>query len=239
MVAATTRFVLQIKLYRRLHIDDYFLLLACICVTAGTVLGYTKVGDLYWTEDLSLHPTRLASLLVSEEDFVNQVNAYKRLSYAYPALLWTAIFAVKFAYLIFFRQLVARLRPLIIYWRVVLTITIISFPVCILSIYVGCEKWGLEASMRHKSKRRDLTNSACSCMRSTRLFQALTRAGLLRHHLGRRHRYHDYPHSNPPSLGGAHQTPPEILPRHLPFFEPLHGHNRLSSCLGSHVPRQF
>lgn len=160
MVAATTRFIIQIKLYRRLHVDDYFLLLACVCVTAGTVLGYTNVGDLYWSEDLSLNPTRLTSLLVSEEDFVNHVNAYKRLSYAYPALLWTAIFAVKFAYLTFFRQLVARLRPLIIYWRVLLTTTIISFPMCIVSIYLGCEKWGLEAGMRHQAKRPDLTNNS-------------------------------------------------------------------------------
>jgi len=179
MIAATTRFILQIKLYRRLHVDDYFLLLACICVTAGTVLGYIDVGNLFWSEDLSLNPTRLDSLLVSEDDFVNRVNAYKRLSYAYPALLWTAIFAVKFAYLVFFRQLVARLRPLIIYWRVILTITIISFPVCIVSIYLGCEKWGLEAGMRHKYERLDLTNNSCSCMHSTRLLQALTWAGHL------------------------------------------------------------
>lgn len=167
MVAATARFVLQIKVHRRLHLDDYFLLLACICITAGTVLGYLKVGDLYWSEDLSLNPTRLLSLLTSEGDFINRVNAYERLYYIYPALLWTAIFAVKFAYLTFFRQLVARLRPLIIYWRVVLATTIISFPVCIASIYLGCMKWGLEAGMRNESERPDIVNnSVATCLQA-------------------------------------------------------------------------
>jgi len=158
MIAATTRFILQIKIYRRLHVGDYFFLLACSCVTTGTVLGYINVGNLYWSENLSLNPTRLIPLLASQNDFVNRVNTYKRLSYTYPALLWTAIFAVKFAYLIFFRQLVSRLRPLIIYWRVVLTTTIISFPLCVVSIYVGCGKWGLEAGMRLKTEHLDLTH---------------------------------------------------------------------------------
>lgn len=203
MVAATARFILQIKVHRRLHVDDYFLLLACICVTAGTVLGYINVGNLYWSEDLSLNPTRLMSLLTSENDFINRVNAYERLYYTYPALLWTAIFAVKFAYLTFFRQLVARLRPLILYWRVVLATTIISFPVCVVSIYLGCVKWGLEAGMRHKSERFDLTNNFRSCVPSTRLLQALTWAGHLRYNLRRWHRYYDYSDSNSPSLGGA------------------------------------
>lgn len=165
MIAATTRFILQIKIYRRLHVDDYFLLLACICITASTILGYTKTGDLYWTEDLLLNPSRLSSLVTSEEDFINRANAYKRLSYAYPAFLWAAIFAVKFAYLTFFRRLVSRLRPLVIYWRLVLTITIISFLVCIISVYVGCLEWGLEAGMRPKFKRLDLTqNSIAACI---------------------------------------------------------------------------
>jgi hypothetical protein len=172
MVAAIARFILQIKVHRRLHVDDYFLLLACLCVTAGTVLGYINVGNLYWSEDLSLNPTRLISLLTSTEDLVNRVNAYERLYYTYGALLFAAIFAVKFAYLTFFRQLVARLRPLLIYWRVVLATTIISFLVAIISVYLGCEKWGLEARMQHKFERLDMTNDFCSYMRSTRRLQA-------------------------------------------------------------------
>ncbi len=203
MVAATARCILQIKVHHRLHVDDYFLLIACIFVTAGTVLGYIKVGNLYWSEDLSLNPTRLMSLLTSEEDFINQIDAYERLFYIYPTLLWTAIFAVKFAYLTFFRQLVARLRPLIIYWRVVLATTIIAFPVCVASVYLGCMKWGLEAGMRHESEPLEITNNLCSYMPSTRCLQALIGAGHLRYDLRRWYRHHDHSHSNSPSLGGA------------------------------------
>jgi len=56
-----------------------------------------------------------------------------------------SILVVKSAYLAFFRRLIERIRPLILYWRVIVYITVISFPACIASIYVACMKWGLQA----------------------------------------------------------------------------------------------
>ena len=132
---------LQIRLHRRIQLDDWFLLFACICLTIGTILTYTNIGNLYFGEELGLN----TGLLSIPMDIVTDINNYEKLYYTYPALAWTTIFFVKFAYLYFFRQLVDRVKPLIIYWRVVVVTAAISYPICIVSIYIACPKWGLES----------------------------------------------------------------------------------------------
>ena len=114
-------------------------------LTAGTILGYANVGNLYWSEDVNYNPTYIYYLFAEHFDVAAHINIYERLYYSYPALLWTSIFVVKFAYLAFFRRLINRIPPLIKYWRIVTGITIVSFPICIVSIYIACVKWGLEA----------------------------------------------------------------------------------------------
>jgi len=141
MVAAATRMTLQFRLHRRIQLDDWFLLFACMCLTTGTVLTYIKIDDLYFGEELGLNPV----LLTMPFNLLDAINSYETLYYTYPALAWTAIFFVKFAYLHFFRQLVDRVKPLIIYWRVIVVTTVLSYPICILSIYVACPMRGLAA----------------------------------------------------------------------------------------------
>ena len=134
------------KVYRRLYLDDCFLIFACVCLTAGTVLGYANVENLYWSEvELNNNPTHIHYFLAEHVDVGAHISVFERLSFSYPALLWTSIFVVKFAYLAFFRRLIDRITPLIKYWRVVVSITIVSFLICIVSVYVTCVKWGLKA----------------------------------------------------------------------------------------------
>ncbi len=144
MIVATIRLVLQMKFHRRLNLDDYLLILACAFLTAATVLGYTNVGDLYFTQRLNYNPGLFFYYLSQRVDVIARINTYQRLYYTYPALLWATIFIIKAAYLAFFRRLIEHIRPLIIFWRVIVGITIVSFPICILSIYVACTKQGVE-----------------------------------------------------------------------------------------------
>ena len=145
MVSASTRLVLQLKTYRRLQVDDCLLIFACVCLTTSTVLGYVNVKSLYWDQALNYNPTFPFYLMKEHVDIKAHVITYQRPSYSYPALLWATIFSVKFAYLAFFRRLVDRVRPLIIYWRIILGLSAVSFPVCIISIYVVGWKWGQAA----------------------------------------------------------------------------------------------
>ncbi|KAI9703713.1 MAG: hypothetical protein M1836_007483 [Candelina mexicana] len=147
VTVATIRLTLQMKVHGRLYPDDYLLIFAWICLTAGTVLCYARVGILYWKEELGLNPS-LGSKYASEHIDINaHIVEHQRLSYSCAALVWTTIFTVKFAYLIFFRRLIEQIRPLIIYWRVIVSITAVSFLLCIVFIYVSCTKWGVEAAV--------------------------------------------------------------------------------------------
>ncbi|KAL9124081.1 MAG: hypothetical protein Q9217_006554 [Psora testacea] len=146
MIIAFVRLVLQIKTHRRLYIDDYFLIFACVCLTVSTVLGYAKVGDLYWSQQVNYNPTHVYYLLMEHVDIASHITAYQRLYFSYPAFLWAAIFSIKFGYLAFLRRLLQRIKPLIICWRIVVAVTIVSLPVCIASIYLGCMKFGLDAA---------------------------------------------------------------------------------------------
>ncbi|MCJ1318235.1 hypothetical protein MMC15_003563 [Xylographa vitiligo] len=87
MVGAMTRMALQIQVRRHLQLDDYFLLFACLCLTAGTIVGYINVDNLYFSEDLNLNPGEFVELLEAGVDVAGRIDAYERLYYTYPALL--------------------------------------------------------------------------------------------------------------------------------------------------------
>ncbi len=146
MLGALTRLVLQLKTCHRLQVDDCFLIFACICLTATTVLSYANVGDLYWSQELNYNPSLLLYLMKQHVDIAARINTYQRVYNSQASLQWTVIFAVKFAYLAFFRRLVDRLRPLVIYWRIIVGLSAVSFPVCVISIYISCWKEKDEAS---------------------------------------------------------------------------------------------
>lgn len=140
MLGALTRLVIQLKTHRRLQVDDYFLIVACTSLTASTILSYVKVRDLYWSQTLNYDSEVSLLYMKKQTETAGHINTYQLLYNSYVSLLWTTIFAVKFAYLIFFRRLVDRLRPLIIYWRFIVGLSAVSFPVCVVTVYVSCNE---------------------------------------------------------------------------------------------------
>lgn len=150
IIAAATRLVLQVRHHRRLQIDDCFLLGACACLTGATLLTFIKFSDLYFAEEFGLN----AGLLPIPADIYQRIYSYEDLYYSAPVLAWTAIFFVKFAYLYFFRILVDRLRKLQIFRKILMVIAAVSWPVCIISVYIPCTKRGLEAGMLSLFPRR-------------------------------------------------------------------------------------
>ena len=158
ILTALIRLGLHAKIYRRFQVDDYFVVFGCLCLTTSTVLGYVNVDNLYWSQELSLNPAEVIPLLEQGVDVAAHINAYERLYYSYPSILWAAIFAIKFAYLAFFKRLIDRVPRLVFYWRVTLGLCLISFPLCVISVYVACVKWGLEAG--NKSCSQDIANLA-------------------------------------------------------------------------------
>lgn len=100
---------------------------------------------MYWSQEVNYNPTHIYYLIMQQVDIGSHISAYQRLYLSYPAFLWTAIFSIKFGYLAFLKRLLSRIKPPIIYWRVVVGVTIVSWLVYVASIYLGCTKWALEA----------------------------------------------------------------------------------------------
>ena len=140
MLGALTRLILQLKNYHRLQVDDRFLVFACVCLTASTVLSYATVRDLYWNQELNCNPSLLLYLMKEHVDSAAHISGCQRVYNGSASLLWTAILNVKSAYLAFFRRLVDRLRPLVIYWRIIVGLSAVSFLVCVISICVVFEE---------------------------------------------------------------------------------------------------
>jgi hypothetical protein len=66
-------------------------------------------------------------------------------SFSFLTLTWTTIFAVKLSFLCFFRQMVDRFKNVMMYWKLVVGIAVISYCYCTAGVFIACPKFGLEA----------------------------------------------------------------------------------------------
>ena len=72
------------------------------------------------------------------QDMLGLVHRFQVILFTYIPITWLSIFLAKFSYLWFFRQLVDRIRPLVIYWRVVMVLTSAVGVLCFLQAFIAC-----------------------------------------------------------------------------------------------------
>lgn len=120
---------------------------ACLTFLASQILLYVKVEDVFGVETRinDLNPLNLAFIIKNPEAFYRQIVKVQKIMFACFALTWTSIFAVKFCFLLFFYQMITRLRRLILAWRVIFGITILFWAFCTSEIYISCPHFGLPA----------------------------------------------------------------------------------------------
>ena len=70
-----------------------------------------------------------------------------KLSVVFLVLGWTAVFAVKFSFLFFFRALTSRVRHMEFLWRGVVAMTIIAWLACCITSVTGCPYFDERGSM--------------------------------------------------------------------------------------------
>lgn len=143
IIAAALHIALKLRNNRRLQTEDFFLFLACACLTISTALIYRLlssdilIGESFADPDISL----IESLPV----LVKSISSYQREAYAFLGLTWGAIFSFKFSILFFFRQLINRLDRITAFWKITMVITIISLFCCIISFLTVCPHFGISA----------------------------------------------------------------------------------------------
>ncbi|KAL8860836.1 MAG: hypothetical protein Q9178_002866 [Gyalolechia marmorata] len=129
---ALGRIFIRAKLNRKIYVDDGFFFLAVVTLIAGTIMTYLDIPYIYLQQNVG------AGTQAPPPDFTQQLIKSVKIQYSAAVLLSTTIFAVKLAFLAFFRGLIRRLKKLEIWWWCVLAIVIPSSIILICSIFITC-----------------------------------------------------------------------------------------------------
>ena len=150
LLMAAVLIVIPFHSQRKLHPDDFVLMFACLTFIASQVLLYTlKIENLYWLGAMAFDPRdpqNLASVFEDPEAFYGRVLKVQRMEYSSFVLTFTSIFAVKICFLLFFHQMIPRLRRLILAWKVIFGITIFFWALCMCAVFMSCPHLGLASS---------------------------------------------------------------------------------------------
>ena len=145
LFVAACRIVIRLWIEKRLRIDDYLLLCACMCLAAATGVLYYGSPMEFFSSRLVLDPLAILSDGLSEEDIAHKLEVLPKVNWTYLTLSWATIFLIKYGFLALFRKLVDRLPRVFKFWKGVLIFTTLVFAFAICDGFIACPKQGLAA----------------------------------------------------------------------------------------------
>ncbi|KAL9597823.1 MAG: hypothetical protein Q9219_004900 [cf. Caloplaca sp. 3 TL-2023] len=101
--------------------------------------------DIYFTMGLILGPFGMVVQEAMSPDFEKHTLKFHRLAFSVEMLGWVTIFAVKMSFLLFFRQLLDRLKDLLNFWKVTVGIVVVSAIYCVGSVVISCPYLGSDS----------------------------------------------------------------------------------------------
>ena len=112
LISACARFYIRIRVQKQFSADDGLLLFGIGCLICAMGLLFTFADRMYLVGAIEseTQEIRLPS------NFTEQAFDFQKLCTVALILTWCAIVSVKFSYLLLFKKLIDRLRPMIIYW---------------------------------------------------------------------------------------------------------------------------
>lgn len=130
------RVVVRIYARRSLYLDDYIVLIGVMCLCAATGLVYKGLDKYFRGHALANDP----SLFTLSPNQIDEL--LKPYLFVYTALVWTAIFAVKFSFLAFFKKLTERMTNIHTYYWIVVVIIVISWLFIMVEPFIICPQFG-------------------------------------------------------------------------------------------------
>lgn len=139
ILTATVRGIYQIKTHRQLRFDDLLLVFACAALTAATGLLYELIPTIYGNKEGTLSTKwNLVESVDSNPELFARILRYRRLVNSFVVLTWVTIFSVKICFLLFFLQLINRVKKLMFIWKVVFAVTMVAFCFCVCGTFIAC-----------------------------------------------------------------------------------------------------
>ena len=117
------------------QIHDWLFFASIIFLVVGTTLLFLVIGIL-----LHIKGWILPTGPITPDLNANARRDFGYKTWSYLVVIWTSIFAIKFSFLWFFRLLVDRLRSFVIYWRVVVVVSILAYIFCAFNNFIICRK---------------------------------------------------------------------------------------------------
>lgn len=128
-------------------------MLACAALIASQVLLYVHRIDVIYSQagrvidPISRNILSPSSSVVDNGNDAIDEGIHRRsadlqlILFPSLALSWTCIYAVKISFLLFFHQLIKRLRRWILVWKIIFAITIVFWAFCATAVFIGCPKF--------------------------------------------------------------------------------------------------
>ncbi|KAL8996263.1 MAG: hypothetical protein Q9169_004194 [Polycauliona sp. 2 TL-2023] len=142
LIGAAARTIIRFHNQQLRVLDDALLLSACVCLIAATVLLSNGAHSLYLIVAFQTNPQAVA--MISLQYASDTISKVQREAYSFGVLIWLCVFAVKFCYLFFFRQLIDRLKAITIYWRITLGFTFIACVFNACASFIACPEFGAD-----------------------------------------------------------------------------------------------
>jgi len=138
IVAAAARTLFRVKQSRRLELDDVFLIVAIITLSAFVGVVYTVRDLMYLSVYVSLGMKDPGFPLDGTFDPSKSFHYYGMMDEAASVLVWTSIFAIKFSFVFFFRKLTQRVRGIEIWWWIVVLALVPCALICMFLGFIIC-----------------------------------------------------------------------------------------------------
>lgn len=145
LISVIGRIGIRLQSYRKLLLDDFFVLFAVANLAAATALLYKNLENLYLIAALVRNPGLTPQIDPSVLAKLQTVSL--QYSMAFIDVCWTCIFAIKFSFLAFFRPLINRVEHIHTYYLTVVVITFISWAFVVAEPYIVCPYFGEKACM--------------------------------------------------------------------------------------------
>ncbi|RAH63771.1 uncharacterized protein BO66DRAFT_444629 [Aspergillus aculeatinus CBS 121060] len=145
-IFVVARIVIRLKTFRRLFVDDFFVLLAWILSVITGIVWRIESPVLYEMYALSAGKTPLTPGVVP------RLNALMRFEAPFMVLFYTTLWCVKFSFLTFFYKLGSKIQTHRRWWWVVSVITLAVWVISVGDIDYQCSLGGVEFIFEQCSK---------------------------------------------------------------------------------------
>lgn len=143
VVSVFARIGIRFHSSRKLSLDDCFVLVGLVSLSAVTALAYKTCNSVFLTSAVERDPRLI--LRLSPDAIGDLLKGTVQYLDAFIVLCWTAVFSVKFSFLAFFRHLIRRVENIHKYYWTVVGITVVSWAFLTSEVFILCPYTGTKS----------------------------------------------------------------------------------------------